>query len=398
MKLLAQRALRIEPSQTVAIDAKYKQLAAAGADIISFGAGEPDFETPEHAKKAAIDSIQAGFTRYTQVTGIPALKTAICKKLLQDNALTYAPEQITVCSGSKHALFNALLALVEEGDEVLIPAPYWVTYPELVRLAGGTPIILPTTLENEFKITAAQLNAAITPHSKLLILNSPNNPSGAVYSKSELFALAEVLIAKDLYCLSDEIYEYIVYDEHKHYSIAAVHPEMLARSVIVNGLSKAYAMTGWRIGYVAAPKPIAKAIAAIQSHGTHHPANVSQYAALACITGDQNGVQDMVKQFAQRREFVLQNLAQIPELKVFAPQGAFYAFFNIKAYLGKSHEGILVNNSLDLCNYLLDKYLVVLVPGSGFGLEGYLRMSYASSLSNLKNGLERLAKALRALQ
>ena len=398
MKPLASRTGRISTSQTVAIDAKYKRLKAEGKDVLSLGAGEPDLDTPGHAKEAAIDSIRKGLTKYSNVTGLPDLKAAVSRKLARDNGLAYPPSDIIISGGAKHCVFNTLLALVEEGDEVLIPTPCWVTYPELVRFLGGTPVTIPTDVENGFKVTAAQLEKVLTPKSKLLILNSPGNPTGAVYSEAELRGLAAVVVKADLYCLSDEIYEYIVYGAHKHVSIAALGPEIFARTITINGLSKAYAMTGWRIGYTAAPAALAAAIGAIQSHGTHHPANASQYAALAALEAGLAFPDGMRKHLDDCRNLALERLARIPGIKVLAPEGAFYVFFNLEAYLGKSFGGRKLATSMDVCGYLLESQLLATVPGSSFGLEGYMRISFANSLEILGAALDRLEKGFLALR
>lgn len=382
----------------MAIDSKFKRLKAEGKDVLSLGAGEPDLDTPAHAKEAAKRSIEAGLTKYSMVTGLPDLKEAVVRKFKRDNGLDYPAAQVIVSGGAKHAVFNALLALVDPGDEVLIPSPAWVTYPELVRFLGGTPVTLPTTMAGGFKVTAAQLEAAITPKSKLLILNSPGNPTGAMYSEAELKAIAEVIVRRDLYCLSDEIYEHIVYEGNRHHSIAALHPGAFERTVTINGMSKAYAMTGWRIGYTGAPKPLSDAIGAIQSHGTHHPANASQYAALACLLDDRGFVAELRNHLDDCRKLALARLEAIPGLKVFRPQGAFYAFFNVEAYLGRSFEGRRIDTSLALCDYLLDSQLLATVPGSAFGLEGYMRISFANSLPALGAALDRLEKGFLALK
>ncbi len=397
MKPLATRNGRISTSQTVAIDAKYKRLKAEGKDMLSLGAGEPDLDTPEHAKAAAIESIRKGLTKYSMVTGLPALKEAISAKFARDNALAYPPADIVVSSGAKHCVFNSLLALVEEGDEVLIPTPCWTTYPELVRFLGGKPILLPTEMGHGFKLTGKQLAAAITPRSKLLILNSPGNPTGAVYSESELRDLAQVAVANDLYCLSDEIYEYICYGTARHISIASLGPEIFARTITINGMSKAFAMTGWRIGYVGAPPALASAIAAIQSHGTHHPANASQYASIACLQSDQGFVELLRSHLTECRELALRRLAAIPGLQVLEPDGAFYVFFSVEAYLGKSFGGKKLSTSMQICEYLLDEQLLATVPGSAFGLEGFVRISFANSLTDLAAAMDRLERGFRAL-
>jgi aspartate aminotransferase len=397
MKPLAGRALRISPSQTVAIDAKYKRLKAEGKDVLSLGAGEPDLDTPEGAKRAAIASIREGKTKYSLVTGLPELKEAVAAKFAQENGLAYRAADIVISSGAKHAVFNALLALVEEGDEVLIPSPCWVTYPELVRFLGGNPVLLPTSLETGFRASAAQVEAAITPRTKLLILNSPGNPTGAVYPESELRALAEAVVRHDLYCLSDEIYEHIVYEGARHLSIASLGPDIFARTLTVNGMSKAFAMTGWRIGFTGAPPALAAAIGAIQSHGTHHPANASQYAAAAALKEDGAFPGILRGHLDECRRLALERLARIPGLRVFPPQGAFYLFFDVSAYLGKAHVGQAIRTSLGLCEYLLESQLLATVPGSAFGLEGFVRISFACDLDLLGRALDRLEAGLKAL-
>ena len=398
MKSLASRNARITTSQTVAIDAKYKRLKSEGKDVLSLGAGEPDLDTPDYAKEAAILSIRQGLTKYSSVTGLPPLKQAISRKFTDVNGLAYTPDQITVSGGAKHCVFNTLMALIEEGDEVLIPSPCWVTYPELVLLLGGKPVLIPTTLESGFKVTAEQLQAAITEKSKLFILNSPANPTGAVYTEQELRQLAWVVVENDLYCLSDEIYEHIVYGDARHVSIGSLGLDIFCRTATVNGMSKAYAMTGWRIGYVGAPPALAAAIASIQSHGTHHPANASQYAALACLEADQGFVMRLRAHLNECRTIALGRLERIPGLRVCEPQGAFYVFFDVQTYLGKSFHGKAVASSMDLCEYLLDEQLLATVPGSSFGLEGYMRISFASGLPDLEAALARLERGLLALE
>jgi aspartate aminotransferase len=397
MKPLARRTGRIATSQTVAIDAKYKKLKAEGKDVLSLGAGEPDLDTPDVAKEAAIRSIRNGQTKYSAVTGLPELKEAIAKKLLKDNGLTYPAAQIVVSGGAKHCVFNTLLALIEENDEVLIPSPGWVTYPELVRFLGGKPVMVPTGAASGFKVTPANLAAASTSRTKLLILNSPGNPTGAIYSEAELKELAKFIVSRDLYCLSDEIYEYITYEGRKHVSIASLGSDIFARTATINGMSKAYAMTGWRIGYVAAPPALSAAISAIQSHGTHHPANASQYAAVAALKDGNGFVDTMRSHLTDCRELALRRLGAIPGLKVVPPEGAFYAFFGVEAYFGKSFRGKVMRASMDLCEYLLESQLLATVPGSSFGLEGWMRISFASSLADLAKSLDRLEKGFLAL-
>ncbi|MEO7779338.1 MAG: pyridoxal phosphate-dependent aminotransferase, partial [Fibrobacteria bacterium] len=365
--------------------------------VLSLGAGEPDLDTPEYAKLAAIESIRSGRTKYSQVTGLPELKAAVSRKFARDNGLAYPPADIVVSGGAKHCVFNTLLALVEEGDEVLIPSPCWVTYPELVRFLGGKPLLLPTDMASGFKVSAASLEKAITPKSKLLILNSPGNPTGAVYSEAELLALAAVVVKHDLYCLSDEIYEYIVYDGARHVSIASLGPDIFARTITINGMSKAYATTGWRIGYTGAPAALAAAIGAIQSHGTHHPANASQYASIAALAEDLSFPHAMQAHLAECRALALRRLTAIPGLHVFPPQGAFYAFFNLETYFGKTYRGKTMATSMDICEYLLDEHLLATVPGSSFGQEGFMRVSFANSLGALDAAFTRLEKGFKAL-
>jgi aspartate aminotransferase len=397
MKPLAGRASRISPSQTVAIDAKYKRLKAEGKDVLSLGAGEPDLDTPEAAKRAAIESIRQGRTKYSLVTGLPELKDAVAAKFARENGLVYPAADIVISSGAKHAVFNALLALVEEGDEVLIPSPCWVTYPELVRFLGGKPVSIPTSMATGFRASAAQIEAAVTARTKLLILNSPGNPTGALYPESELRGIAEAVVRHDLYCLSDEIYEHIVYGSARHVSIASLGPEIFARTLTVNGMSKAYAMTGWRIGYTGAPPALAAAIGAIQSHGTHHPANASQYAAAAALREDGAFPGILRAHLDECRTLALRRLAGIPALKIFPPEGAFYVFFDVSAYLGKTHAGKALRTSLELCEYLLEAQLLATVPGSAFGLEGFVRISFACDLALLGRALDRLEAGLQAL-
>jgi len=393
MKQLSSRTLGIAPSMTVAIDTLAKSLIAEGRDVISLGAGEPDFDTPEHIQNAAIESIRAGKTRYTSPDGILGLKQAICRKLARENGLQYEPSQIVVTSGAKHAVFNALLALIDPGDEVLIPAPYWVTYPELVKLLGGIPVFIPSDAENGFRITASQLEAAISPRTKCLIINNPCNPTGVVYSRSELEAFSEVLVRHDLYCLTDEIYEHLVY-EGEFVSMAS-QPGMIERTLIVNGLSKAYCMTGWRVGYVAAPKPIAKEIAKAQGQTTHHPSNIAQYGAQAALDGDFATVVQMRMAFQERRDWLLAALRNLPGLEIPTPQGAFYIFADIHTLYGKqAPAGDIIKSSVDFCRYLLDSEGLALVPGAAFGLDSCIRFSYAASLPTLQEAFTRFSRAV----
>jgi aspartate aminotransferase len=383
---------------TVVIDTRAKDLQAAGQDIVGLGAGEPDFDTPEHIKEAAIASLRAGKTKYTSPTGIPELKQAIADKLLRENSVSMSPNQVVVTSGVKHAVNNVLQAVLNPGDEVLIPAPYWVTYPELVKLYGGVPVFLPTSVETGYKITPAQLEAAVTPRTKLFILCNPSNPTGMVYGREELEAFAQILVRHDLYVLSDEIYEHILYDGRERASIAALGPEILERTLIVNGLSKAYAMTGWRVGYFAGPANLAKAIGALQSQATHHPANVSQYAAIAALNGGLDFVHMMLGEFTRRRDFVVDSLCAIPGIVVPRPEGAFYALPEVSAFYGrKTPAGKIISGSLDLSEYLLAEHLLAVVPGIAFGDDRSIRLSYATSLDNLRKAMTRLQAGLTVL-
>jgi len=383
---------------TVAIDTKAKELQAAGQDVVALGAGEPDFDTPDPVKEAAWASIKAGKTKYTAPTGLAELKKAVCAKLQSENGLSYSPDQIVVTSGVKHAVSNVLQTLINPGDEVIIPAPYWVTYPELVKLYGGTPVFLPTSVDSGYKITAEQLAKAVTPRTKLFLLCNPSNPTGMVYGRAELEAFARVCVEHDLYILSDEIYEHILYDGRKPLSIAAISSEVKDRTIVVNGVSKAYAMTGWRVGYLAAPASIAKPIGALQSQATHHPANASQYAAIAALEGGLDFVHGMVREFTRRRDFVISELRTIPGVKVPTPEGAFYALPDVSSYYGrKTPEGETIQDSLQLCAWLLSKHLLAVVPGAAFGDDRSIRLSYATSMEQLARALERLKRGLGEL-
>ena len=398
MKPLSNSVLSLAPSMTVAIDTKAKELQAAGQDVVALGAGEPDFDTPDPIKEAAWASIKAGKTKYTAPTGLPELKKAVCAKLERENGLSYTPDQIVVTSGVKHAVSNVLQTLINPGDEVIIPAPYWVTYPELVKLYGGVPVFLPTSVESGYKITAAQLSNAVTPRTKLFLLCNPSNPTGMVYDRAELEAFARVCIEHDLYILSDEIYEHILYDGRTPLSIASVSADVKERTIIVNGVSKAYAMTGWRVGYLAAPASISKPIGALQSQATHHPANASQYAAVTALNGGLDFVHGMVREFTRRRDFVISELRTIAGVKVPTPEGAFYALPDDSAYYGrKAPNGEIIQGSVHLCAWLLSAHLLAVVPGAAFGDDRSIRLSYATSMEQLARALERLKRGLGEL-
>jgi aspartate aminotransferase len=398
MKSLSSSVLALAPSMTVAIDTRAKELQALGQDIVALGAGEPDFDTPSHIKEAAIASLREGKTKYTAPTGIPELKKAVSDKLSRENGVNIPSTQVVITSGVKHAVANVLQTLLNAGDEVVIPAPYWVTYPELVKLYGGTPVFIETSVATGYKITPQALEAAITPRTKAMILCNPSNPTGMVYGKSELEAFAKILVKHDVYVISDEIYEHILYDGRKPISIASLGAEIAALTLIVNGVSKAYAMTGWRVGYFAGPAPIAKAIGALQSQATHHPANVSQYAAVAALNGGLDFVHKMGEEFDRRRKFVVESLRAIPGVNAPMPEGAFYALPEVSSFYGKqTPKGKAIAGSLDLCAYLLSDELLAVVPGAAFGDDRCIRLSYATSMDNLRKAMDRLRHGLLAL-
>ena len=382
MQQLAQRATTLTPSLTLAIDAKAKKMKAEGIDVCGFGAGEPDFDTPQYIKDAAAQALAAGFTKYTPSSGIPDLRAAIAEKLKNDNGLDYKPSQVIVNCGAKHSCYNVIIATCQAGDEVIIPAPYWLSYPEMVKLADATPVVVPTSEANGFKLTPDQFRDAMTPATKLLILNSPGNPTGSVYSREELQALAEVALEEDILMLSDEIYEKITYDGTQHVSLASLGQEIYDLTITVNGFSKAYSMTGWRLGYIAAPEPIATAIDSIQSHSTSNPTSFAQKGALAGLKGDQSFIGEMVKAFAERRAYMHEKLTSIPGITCVKPMGAFYMLPNI------SRLGL---NSTNFCGKLLEDQKVAAVPGIAFGADDYIRLSYACSMENIQKGLDRLA-------
>jgi aspartate aminotransferase len=391
---LARRIRAVAPSPTLTIDAKAKQMKSSGVDVINFGAGEPDFDTPDYIKEAAIAAIRSGYTKYTPASGSAELKEAVCEKLRRENGLDYAPKEVIINCGAKHSIYNLFQVLINPGDEVLIPAPYWVTYPEAVKLAGGKPVFLKTTERNGFKLQASTLRRRITPKTKLLVVNSPSNPTGAVYSESELKDLVEVAVSKKLFILSDEIYEHLVYDGVKHISPAAVLPEAKALTFVINGVSKSFAMTGWRIGYTAGPAEAISAMGTLQSHSTSNPTSIAMKAAVAALTQPASALPAMVAAFAERRTFVVERLNGIPGVTCPKPEGAFYVFPNVSGCLGKTYRGQLISTTMQLTEYLLETAHVAAVPGSAFGAEEYLRLSYATSLTNLKTGLERMAQAL----
>jgi aspartate aminotransferase len=389
---LADRVQRIKPSPTLAITAHVAELRASGKDIIGLGAGEPDFNTPEHIRGAAIAAINSGFTRYTAVDGTPELKRAIIAKFRRDNGLKYQPEQILVSCGGKQSFFNLAQALLNPGDEVIIPAPYWVSYPEMVRLADGEPVIIRAGVENGFKITPEQLEAAITPKTRLFVINSPSNPTGVAYSKSELKALGGVLKTHpQLLIATDDMYEHILWTGQPFCNILNPCPELYERTIVLNGVSKAYAMTGWRIGYAGGPTELIKAMKKVQSQSTSNPTSISQVAAQAALDGDQSCIQPMLKAFKERHDFVVEALNRIPGVVCLPADGTFYCFPYFQAIIDSLDS---VANDVELAEHLLDTAGVALVPGTAFGLPGYLRLSFATGLETLKAATERLTKAL----
>jgi len=388
--VLSQRVKKIAPSPTLELSAAARELKAKGHDVIEFGAGEPDFNTPDNIKASGIKAIEDNHTRYTANLGIKELRDVICEKLEKDNGLKYTPDQVIVSSGAKHSVYNAIMALCDAGDEVIIPAPYWVSYPEMVNLADGIPVVLPTTGDTNYKITAQQLRDAITPKSKLIILNSPNNPTGAVYTEAELREIAQVCVENNLYVISDEIYEKLIYDGEKHVSIASFNDDIKKLTITINGISKAYAMTGWRIGYAVAEKEIVKAMDALQSHATSAPAAMTQKAAYEAIAGSQDAVEEMRKEFDKRRKFIVDELNKIPGIVCQVPKGSFYIFPDIKDLYGKTIDGVVIESDEDFSKLLLEKVYVAVVPGSAFGSPGNLRLSYANSIEYMKKGLDRI--------
>ena len=389
---VANRAASIKPSPTLAVTAKAAELRAAGRDIIALSAGEPDFDTPSHIKEAAIKAIHDGKTKYTAAGGLPELKQAVVDKFQRENALTYKPEQVLVSCGAKHSIYNLMQALLNPGDEVIIPAPYWVSYPDMVKLARAEPVVIKTGHENRFKITRKQLHGAITDKSRLFMINSPSNPTGVSYSETELVEIAAVLTEHpEIIILTDDIYEHILWGQAGFKNLVNVCPELYVRTVVVNGVSKTYSMTGWRIGYLAGPLSLVKAAQKIQSQSTSNPSSISQYAAIAALNGDQSYIEESVAIFQQRHDFVHAGLNSIDGVECTASDGTFYSFPNMQGVIDKL-DGI--NNDIELGEYLLEQAEVALVPGSAFGAKGYMRLSYATSMENLETALERLKAVL----
>jgi aspartate aminotransferase len=386
--LVAERTKVLTPSLTLAIDAKAKAMKAEGQDVVGFGAGEPDFDTPQHIKDAAVKALADGFTKYTPSSGIPELRQACADKFKADNGLDYKPSQIIINCGGKHSCFNVIFATCNPGDEVIIPAPYWLSYPEMVKMAAAKPVIIQTTDKTEFKMTPDQLRAAITPKTKLLVLNSPSNPTGSLYNRDELKAIGDICVEKSVLIMSDEIYEKLVYDGAAHTSVASFSKAHYDNTIIVHGLAKAYSMTGWRLGYLAAPEPIAKAIDAIQSHSTSNPTSFAQKGGVAALKGSQEHLRSWLAEYSKRRGYMHERLNKIPGVSCVNAKGAFYLFPNI------SRTGL---KSADFAAKLLEAEKVAVVPGVAFGADDYIRLSYATSMANIQKGLDRIEKFCRPL-
>lgn len=394
---LSHRARAIKPSPTLTVSALAKQMKAEGHDVINFGVGEPDFNTPDYIKEAAKKALDDNFTRYTASAGIPELRQTIADKFLQDNGLDYSAEQILVSPGAKASIIHILLAICDPRDEVIIPSPYWVSYTSQVEMVDGHPILLPTDMSTNFKITASQLEDALKllSNPKALILNSPNNPTGSVYTEEELLGIAEVCVKHDIFIISDEIYEKLIYDGEKHVSIASISSEIKEKTIVINGVSKAYAMTGWRLGYAAGPPEVIKYASRIQSHTTSNVNSMTQKAAVAALTEDDGSIEKMRQQFEKRRNFLVKGLNAIPDVKCTLPQGAFYTMPDISYYLQNNKMNI--SSSAELCTFILKNYFVAIVPGSAFGANNYVRFSYANSMENIERGLQRFAEGLKSI-
>ena len=391
---ISEKAKAISPSPTLAIDSKFKQMKKQGIPVVGFGAGEPDFNTPENIKQAAIKAIENNFTRYTPASGTLELKQAVCDKMEKDTGLKYTTANVIICNGGKHALTNAFMAILNPGDEVIIPAPYWVSYPEMVKMADGIPVYIETEEENNFKFTMDQLEAAFTPKTRALVINTPSNPTGMVYTREELQEIADFAVKHEIYVIFDEIYEKLVY-EGQHTNIATLGDEIRKLTIIVNGMAKTYAMTGWRIGYAVAEAPVIKAMSNMQSHATSNPNSIAQSASVEALTGDQSFIDQMKAEYIKRRDYMVKRINSIEGLSCREPHGAFYIFMNVKGVLGKEHYGRMIHTAHELCEDILDRALVAMVPSEGFGLDGYVRLSYATSMEVITTGLDRIEEYLQ---
>ena len=394
---LSKKALAVKPSSTLAITAKAKEMKAQGIDVVAFVAGEPDFNTPENISNAAIDAIKAGFTKYTPVPGIMELRNAISKKFADFNNITYKPEQIVVSNGGKHSLINAITAITNPGDEFIIPAPYWLSYPEMVKLADGVPVTVNTKKENGYKVTVDELSSVFTDKTKAIILNTPCNPTGSIYSEEELRKIADFVVEKDIYIIADEMYEYLVYSGKKHVSIASFNDEIYNRTITCSGLSKSYAMTGWRIGYAGAPAPVANLMSSVQSHQASNTNSISQKAALEAMTGSQEKVMSMVAEFENRSKFLYDAIDKLPYVDCIKPEGAFYAFVDCNSIIGKKYKDETINGSADIGRILIEDYKVAVIPCDDFGIANHIRLSYAISMDQIKEGISRINDFLNAL-
>lgn len=394
---LSKKAAAVKPSSTLAITAKAKELKAQGKDVVGFGAGEPDFNTPENICEAAIKAIKEGFTKYTPASGTNELKAAISKKFKEFNGLDYDTDQIVISNGGKHSLTNIFTALINPGDEVIIPAPFWLSYPEIVKLAGGVPVIVTTTKEQNFKLTAEDLAAAVTDKTKALVLNTPNNPTGMLYTEEELRAIAKVAVEKDFYVVADEMYEMLVYGEQKHISIASLGKDIYDRTITCSGLAKSYAMTGWRIGYTGSSKEIAKMMGSVQSHQTSNPNSIAQKAAVEALTGPQDSVEKMHAEFDKRRKYMYKRICDMDLLDTLEPMGAFYVFVDGSAVLGKSYKGTKIESVPQMADILINEYNTAIVPCADFGFPDCFRLSYAISIEQIEKGLDRIEKFIGEL-
>lgn len=395
---LSKKAGNISPSITLAITAKANELKKQGVDVVSFGAGEPDFNTPENIINAAIKAMKDGKTKYTPAGGILELKETICQKFKKDNNLDYKPNQITVSTGAKQCLANAFMAILNPGDEVLIPIPYWVSYPELVKLADGVPVFVETKKENNYKYTVEDLEKAVTDKTKAILINSPNNPTGTIYNEDELLKIADFAKKYNLLIISDEIYEKLIYDDEKHVSIASLNEDAYNRTLVINGVSKTYAMTGWRLGYIAASEEITKIMTSIQSHMTSNVNTITQYATIEALNGPVEDLNNMVAEFARRRNFMIDKLNKINGVSIIKPSGAFYIMVNVSDYFNTEFKGQKIESSLDFAKVLLDEEKVAVIPGAGFGLDDYIRLSYATSMDIIEKGIDRISTFLSKIK
>lgn len=394
---LSAKAKMVKPSSTLAITAKAKELKSQGVDVVGFGAGEPDFNTPSNINEVAIGAIQNGFTKYTPASGMLELKQAVSKKFKEFNGLDYGTDQIVISNGGKHSLTNIFTVLLNPGDEVIIPAPYWLSYPEIVKLAGGTPVFIRGEKEQGYKVSAEQIQAAITEKTKAIVLNTPSNPTGMVYNREELQAIADVVVKNDIYVVSDEMYEALIYGEEKHVSIASLGKEIYDRTITCSGMSKSYAMTGWRIGYTGSSAEIAKLMGSVQSHQTSNPNSIAQKAAVEGLTGSQEEPEAMKREFAKRRAYMYERICKMPYVSCLEPQGAFYVFVDCSALEGKSYKGAEISDAAALAKILLEEYFVAVIPCADFGFADHVRLSYAISMEEIEKGLDRIEEFLNTL-